>query len=69
MKNFIKKLLKNLRVKSLFIGNISGADLADMQLKEFFSLLYVIDIYSKYAWDVLLKDKWGIKITNAKNFK
>ena len=69
MKNFIKKLLKNLRVKSLFIGNISGADLADMLLKEFFSLLYVIDIYSKYAWDVLLKDKWGIKITNAKNFK
>ena len=28
-------------------------------------LLGVIDIYIKYAWVVLLKDKRGITITNA----
>ena len=28
-------------------------------------LLGVIDIYSKYSWYVLLKDKKGITITNA----
>ena len=33
--------------------------------KRFLFLLYVIDIYSKYAWVVLLKDKKGIIITNA----
>ena len=47
-----------------------GADLADMQLlykfdKEVLFLLYVIDIYGKYAWFVPLKDKKCIKITNA----
>ena len=25
----------------------------------------VVDIFSKYAWDILLKDKKGITITNA----
>ena len=33
--------------------------------KGFRFLLCVIDIYSKYAWVVLLKDKKGITITNA----
>ena len=28
-------------------------------------LLCVIDIYSKYTWVILLKDKKGITITNA----
>ena len=28
-------------------------------------LLCVIDIFSKYAWVILLKDKKGITITNA----
>ena len=47
-----------------------GADLADMQLKSKFNkgfrfLLWVIDIFSKYAWVVSLKDKKGITITNA----
>ena len=45
-----------------FKGNIWGADLADMQLiskfnKGFRFLLCVIDIFSKYAWVVPLKDK------------
>ena len=53
-----------------FKDNILGADLADMQLTSKFNkrilfLLYVIDIYSKYAWLVPLKDKEGISIANA----
>ena len=52
-----------------FKDNICGADLADMQLKNKFNkgfrlLLCVIDIFSKYAWVVPLKDKKGIAITN-----
>ena len=33
--------------------------------KGFRFLLCVIDIYSKYAWVIPLKDKKGITITNA----
>ena len=45
-------------------------DLADMQLiskfnKGFGFLLRVIDIFTKYAWVVPLKDKKGISIVNA----
>ena len=58
------------KVHSSFINNIWGADLADMQLISRFSegfkfLLCVIDIYSKYAWVILLKDKQGMMTTNA----
>ena len=47
-----------------------GPDLADMQLiskfnKGFRFLLCVIDIFSKYAWLVPLKDKKGVSIVNA----
>ena len=47
-----------------------GADLADMQLiskfnKGFRFLLCVIDIFSKYAWVVPLKDKKGVSIVDA----
>ena len=50
--------------------NIWGANLADMQLiskfnKGFRFLLCAIDIFSKYAWVVPLKDKKGISIVNA----
>ena len=43
----------------IFKDNIWGADLADMQFtmkynNEFWFLLYVIDIFSKYAWVVHL---------------
>ena len=49
---------------------IWGADLADTQLisklnKRFRFLLCVIDIFSKYAWIVPLKDKKGASIANA----
>ena len=33
--------------------------------KEFRFLLCVIDIYSKYAWVVPLKDKKGVSIVNT----
>ena len=53
-----------------FKDNIWGTNLADMQLINKFNegfrfLLCVIDIFSKYAWVVPLKDKKGIIITNA----
>ena len=52
------------------MDNICGAGLADMPLiskfnKGFRFSLCVIDIYSKYVWVIPLKDKKGIKITNA----
>ena len=68
-KPITRKFLKRM-VYSRFKDNIWGADLADMQLiskfnKGFRFLLCVIDIFSKYAWVVPLKDKKGITITNA----
>ena len=44
--------------------------LAGMQLISKFNkgvrfLLYVIDIFSKYAWIILLEDKKGITVTNV----
>ena len=70
---FHKPILKNISkrtVYSAFKDNIWGADLADMQLiskfnKGFRFLLCVIDIFSKYAWVIPLKDKKGISIVNA----
>ena len=67
------QLLENKKTKivySRFKDNIWGADLADMQLiskfnKGFRFLLRAIDIISKYAWVVPLKNKEGITITNA----
>ena len=47
-----------------------GVDLADMKLLSKYNngirfLLCVIDIFSKYAWVVPLKDKIGISIVKA----
>ena len=72
-KPIIRKFKKR-KLNSSFIDNIWGTDLADMQLisnfnKEFRFLLCVIDIYSKYAWVIPLKDKKGITIANCKNFQ
>ena len=64
-------LLKNLiKVYSQFKDNIWGVDLADMQSlsrknKGIKYLLCAIDLFSKYAFVVPLKDKKGISIVNA----
>ena len=67
----IKKFEKR-KVYSQFKDNIWGVDLADMQSlsrknKGIKYLLCVIDLYSKYAFVVTLKDKKGISIANAFN--
>ena len=58
------------QVYYFFKYNIWGANLADMQLISKYNrgiqfLLCVMDIFSKYVWVAPLKDKKGIKITNA----
>ena len=68
-KPIIRKFKKR-KVYSAFKDNVWGADLADMQLinkfnKGFRFLLCVIDIFSKDAWAVPLKDKKGVSIANA----
>ena len=69
--NFINQLLKNLeKLYPSFKDNIWDADLADMQLIRAFNkklrfLLCVIDLFSKYAWGLPLKDKKGVTIANA----
>ena len=68
-KPIIRKLKKT-KVYSAFKDNIWGADLADMQLirkfnKELRFLLCVINIFSRYAWVVPLKDKKGFRIVDA----
>ena len=68
-KPIISKFKKR-KVYSTFKDNIWGVDLADMQLLSKYNkgirfLLCVIDIFSKYAWVVPLKDKKGISIVKA----
>ena len=68
-KPIIRKFNKR-KVYSSSKDNIWGADLADMQLLSKFNkgikyLLCVIDLFSKYAVVVLLKDKKGVSIVNA----
>ena len=65
----IRKLEKR-KVYSTFKDNIWGVDLADMQLLSKYNkgirfFLCVIDIFSKYAWVVPLKDKKSISIVKA----
>ena len=68
-KPIIRKFGKT-KAHAAFKDNIWGADLADMQLlskcnKGVRFLLCVIDIFSKYAWVVPLKDKKDISIVKA----
>ena len=68
-KPIIRKFQKR-KVYSAFKDNIWGVDLADMQLLSKYNkgirfLLCVIDIFSKYASVVPLKDKKGISIVKA----
>ena len=66
----IVRKFKRRKVSSLFKDKIWGADLADIQListylKGIGLLLCVIDLFSKYAWVVPLKDKNVITIVKA----
>ena len=61
---------KKRKVYSSFRDNISGVDLADMQSLSKYNkgnkyLLCAIDLFSKYAWVVPIKDKKGPSIVNA----
>ena len=68
-----KPIIRNFKKRTVYSGskdNIWGADLADVQLiskfnKGFRFSLCVIDIFSKYAWVVPLKDKKGVSIVDA----
>ena len=58
------------KVYSSYRNNIWGANLADMQLlsrhnKGIKYLLFAIDVFSKYAFIVPLKNKKGVSIVNA----
>ena len=74
LENELQKLIirkfKKRKVYSSFKHNIWGADLVDMQLISKFNkgirfLLCVIDVFSKYASVILLKDKKGVTIVNV----
>ena len=68
-KPIIRKSKKR-KVYSSFKDNIWGVDLADMQSLSKYNkgikyLLCAIDLFSKYAWVVPIKDKKGTSIVNA----
>ena len=70
-KPIIRKF-NNRKVYTQFKDNIWGVDLADMQSlsrknKGIKYLLRAIDLYSKYAFVIPLKDKKGISVVNAFN--
>ena len=67
-KPIIRKIKKR-KLHSSYKDNIWGVDLADVQLISKYNkgiryLLCVIDLFSKYAWVVSLKEK-GMGIINA----
>ena len=66
----IIRTFTKIKVYSSLRDNIWGVDLADMQSlskynKEIKYLLCAIDLFSKYAWVVPIKDKKGTSIVNA----
>ena len=66
----IARKFEKQKLHSSFIDNIWGVDLADAQIinklnKGIRFLLFVINIYSKYAWVFPSKDKRSITITNV----
>ena len=72
LNKFVIKKFNKKKVYSQFRDNIWGVDLADTQSlskknKGIKYLLCAIDLFSKYAFVVPLKDKKGISIVNAFN--
>ena len=68
-RQIIRKFKKQ-KVFSSFRDNIWGVDLGDMQSLSKYNkgikyLLCAIDLFSKYAWVVPIKDKKGTSIVNA----
>ena len=68
-KPIIRKF-KTRKVYSYFRDNIWGVDSADMQSLSKYNkiikyLLCAIDLFSKYAWVLPIKDKKGTSIVNA----
>ena len=71
--NFINQLSKNLKIEKVYLfvrDNIWGLDLADMESLSKYNkgikyLLCAIDLFSKYAWVIPIKDKKGTSIVNA----
>ena len=68
-KPIIKKFKKR-KVYSSFRDNIWGVDLADMQSLSKYNkgikyLLCAIDLFSKYAWIIPIKDDKGVSIVNV----
>ena len=62
--NFINQLLENLK-KERCILHLSDMQLLSKFNNRFRFLFCVIDIFSKYAWIIPLKDKKGISIVNS----
>ena len=68
-----KPIIRNFKKRTVYSGfkdNIWGADLVDMQSlnkynKGIMYLLCAIDLFSKHAWVIPIKDTKGITITNA----
>ena len=71
-KELHKPIIRKFKKRKFYSGfkdNIWGADLADMQLisnfnKGFRFLLWVIDVFSEYAWVIPLKNKKGVRIVD-----
>ena len=72
-KELHKPIIRNFKKRTVysgFKGNIWGVDLADMQWPSKYNkgikyLLCAIDLFSKYAWVVPIKDKKGVSIVDA----
>ena len=68
-----KPIIRNFKKRTIysgFKGNIWGVDLADVQSlskynKGIKDLLCAIDLFSKYAWFIPIKDKNGVSIVDA----
>ena len=72
LRNYTNPLLENFKKEKYasLSQTIWGADLVNMQVISKFNTgicfsLYLTDIFSKYAWVILLKDKKVITVTNA----
>jgi len=68
-----KPVVKDVRKRKVYVNGIDkiwASDLVDMQSYPKFNcgvkyLLTVIDVFSKFGWMLLLKDKTGVSVANA----